>query len=83
MDVAKQLFPLSPGSQDALQRRKLTRHANGNPNGSYRLGFKGAVFSLLLCAMAILCTVLLNGDLLDVTKEGNKFVDVCTLPHRY
>eukprot|EP00731_Ephydatia_muelleri_P008566 Em0004g904a len=42
---------------------------NANQSVSYRLGCRGAVFSLLLCLMAICCTVLLNGEWMDVTKE--------------
>ena len=69
MDVAKQLFPPSPGHHDAQQRKKLRGHTNGNQSGSYRLGCRGAVFSLLLCLMAIFCTALLNGEWMDGRKE--------------
>lgn len=78
MDVAKQLFPPSPGHHDAQQRKKLRGHTNGNQSGSYRLGCRGAVFSLLLCLIAIFCTALLNGEWMDGRKEGEEVAVHCS-----
>ena len=76
MNVAKQLFPPSPGIDDAQNRTKrYERRMNGHPEGSsYQLGCKGATFSLLLCLGVVCCTVMLNSEWVDITKEGKKVV---------